>query len=246
MIQVQTNDTSDSTYFADELGQYQSLSSTSVAALVLGLLSPLVLITPILIIIPLAACGFALLSLSRISSSEGNLSGAGLAYCGLALALVFGIASFTRNALRDSLYQEQLTSAIEPWLESVSQAQFDEAKQHMTLRSVEKFAGNLPVLAVVPIYRDKLLVEAFAQDPAITRISDFAQPPNSVLAEDLSFSLLAYTLDEKGASYTQAKCLCQLQNLRDQKLALRVELVRSANSEPPFAWLVDSWEMVRQ
>ena len=243
---MQTNDTTDSSYSADELGQYQSLSLVAVAALVLGILSPLVLITPILVIVPLAAVGLAIVALSQISASEGNLSGVGLARWGLVLAIVFGTASFTRNSLRDSLYREELTVAIEPWLDHVSQSQFDEAKKHMTFRSVKKFTTDLPVLSVVPIYRDQLITEAFAQDKAIRSILGLLRPSSLVMVEDLSFSLVDFNLIGKNPPNSRASCLYRLQNLQDDSLLLRVVLVRSPSSAPPLTWLVDSWELVRR
>jgi hypothetical protein len=75
-----------------DLVQYRALSSLAVTGLVLGLLSPLAVLGPLLWIIPAAGALVSSAALWRISRPAAALAGRRLAECGLLLSIVFGTA----------------------------------------------------------------------------------------------------------------------------------------------------------
>ncbi len=79
---------------------YRAISGWAIAALVLGLLSGVALVGPVLWSVPLAALLAAGIAMWRISRSGGELVGWNLAVLGLLLAIVFGVAAPTRIAVR--------------------------------------------------------------------------------------------------------------------------------------------------
>jgi hypothetical protein len=121
----------------DETGDYQSLSPLAAIALVLGLLSPAALIHPILMILPLAAAGTALLALGRIRSSGGALTGANVARWGLALAVVFGAATLVRTPVRNALIRRQTTAVAEDWLTAIAKGRIDDSFRLLGSRGMQ-------------------------------------------------------------------------------------------------------------
>ena len=73
--------------FDGDQAEYQTLTPLAALALALGVLSLSAFAAPLLLIVPAAAIGVALLALGKIRASGGALSGARLARSGLALAL---------------------------------------------------------------------------------------------------------------------------------------------------------------
>ncbi len=76
-----------------ELAEYQALSGLAVVSMVLGGLSPLVLIDPIAVLLPMAAIAAGLAALVRIARNAPALTGRRLATAGVGLALVFLVAA---------------------------------------------------------------------------------------------------------------------------------------------------------
>ncbi len=132
-------------YDADELGQYRSLSTLSVVAFVLGLCSVLAFVSPLVLIVPLAAVAIALLALRGIVLSGGGLTGARLARTGLALAILFGVASLARVKARDYLLQRQAESVAREWLSLAAEGRAEDMLSMMT-----KSAATGLTLAVEP------------------------------------------------------------------------------------------------
>lgn len=99
---------SNDVYNADELGPYQAISLMSVLALLLGLISSsATFLSPMLLVVPLLAVAVALLALAKINAPNSGLSGARLARAGLALAILFGVASCARLAVSNLLENRQ-------------------------------------------------------------------------------------------------------------------------------------------
>jgi hypothetical protein len=78
-----------------EEGSYHSVSLMAVAALALGLLSPLAFAHPLLWIVPIGGAALAAAAILRIDRSNGELIGRKAAVAGLALSLVAGIGAAT-------------------------------------------------------------------------------------------------------------------------------------------------------
>ena len=114
----------------DDLGldQYRAIAPSAVAALVLGLASPLALIHPLLWIIPPLAAGLAAWALVQIAINRG-LTGRSAALIGLMLALVFGSAAPARVLSRRWMLYHQARPVAAKWLELVRQGELEHAHQ---------------------------------------------------------------------------------------------------------------------
>jgi hypothetical protein len=78
----------------DPASEYRALSSSAVAALALGLLSPLAIFDWWLGLIPLTAVILGIVALRTIRTHQGEYTGAGMAIAGTVLAVLFWIGGF--------------------------------------------------------------------------------------------------------------------------------------------------------
>ena len=77
------------------IAEYRAVSSSAVAGLILGLLSPAAAIDPVLWAVPIAGIIFSSLSLRRIAQNAPALIGRKAAIVGLILSIFFGSAAVT-------------------------------------------------------------------------------------------------------------------------------------------------------
>jgi len=130
----QTNVTNSSSGISElDVPEYRSLSGLSVVALLLGLASPLALLSPILVIVPLACVAVALLALAKIANSGSGLTGAALARSGLVLAIVFGVALPVRALVRNELLIRQVDPVARDWMAQLAEERFDVATDRLTV-----------------------------------------------------------------------------------------------------------------
>ncbi len=94
--QVEYDSAADAYDSGDDAYQYRALSTPAVAALVLGLLSPLALFDWLLGLIPLSAIVLGVVALRKIRSQPDEFTGSALALGGTVLAALFWIGGFTR------------------------------------------------------------------------------------------------------------------------------------------------------
>lgn len=78
--------------------QYRALSTSAVASLIVGLLSPLAILDWTLVAIPLIGIPLSVVSLLKIKRRSAELTGSGLARTGLVLSLLFAIVGPGRLA----------------------------------------------------------------------------------------------------------------------------------------------------
>src|SRR4029434_2227683 len=107
----------DHTHQGDEtLAQYASVTRVAVLGVVLGLVAALALVSPILLVVPLAAIATAIVALRRIAISEGRLLGAWPATLGLCLAALFLGLGLSRQVTRETDLAGQAQEFAEAWL----------------------------------------------------------------------------------------------------------------------------------
>ncbi len=109
--------------------EYRPLSGLAVTAALLGLLSPLGIAAPFLLVIPVGGILFALAALARIRSSAGELSGRRLALFGLALAVFFGVWATTQDLGRRWVLAWQARQFCDGWLQLMQDGKVCEAHQ---------------------------------------------------------------------------------------------------------------------
>jgi hypothetical protein len=113
----------------EALAQYASVSRWAVLAVALGLVSSLVLVSPVLVVLPLAAIVVAVLAMRQIAASEGRLLGHVPATVGLCLATLFMGWGLSRQFTREAELTRQAQQFAEGWLILVRQGKLQEADQ---------------------------------------------------------------------------------------------------------------------
>ena len=233
----------ESTYSADELLQYRSLSTLSVVALVLGLLSPLVFVSPLLMIFPFAAAGAACLALSKIHAADGNLSGARLARCGLALAVIFGVGSAARAKIGELLYQRQTDAVVEPWLNLLCGGRYDDALDLMSPEAVAKLRAETSALGDVKFFERRLTARELAKDAtasALRQLMTSEKMPEVIVTTFDQVDLqVAATSKAK-----QADCIYAATNNRGASLRVGIKLIWISGSDLAPSWRIDKWQLV--
>ncbi len=103
----------------DEVARYRAFSSLALAGLLAGLLSPLVMFTPLFWFVPLAAVVLSGLALRRIATRRPDLVGRPLAVAGLMLGAVFLVAPPVDDLVYRYLLRQQARQFAEIWIDAV-------------------------------------------------------------------------------------------------------------------------------
>jgi hypothetical protein len=164
---------------ADELAQYRSLSTLAIAALVLGLFSPLAFLGPLGIAVPLVAIAVALLALAHIKAARDSLTGRPLALAAIALAVVFAAAALSRAYVRDTLSIRIVAEPARRWMELLSTGRIDDALDVLTPDVLMKLQPSVPPDAEPPPFDRAKAVELLAADPLVHALEP-AQPSKPV------------------------------------------------------------------
>jgi hypothetical protein len=112
------------------LAEYRAVSRAAVAALLLGLASALVLLTPVLGFVPVAAAITAVLALRSIAAARGQLVGRIPAIAGLCLAMMFLAWGVTRHISRQQALEAAARRVADSWLALVQNGKVELAHQY--------------------------------------------------------------------------------------------------------------------
>ena len=148
------------------LAQYTAVSRSAVLALFMGLASALMLVSPILVLVPLAAIAAAVVGLRHIGASGGQVTGRSLATLGLCLATLFLGWGFSREWTRQSKLRSDAQQLAEGWLKLVRDGQLQKAEQLMKLPD-QRLSSDA---AIADFYKNdaqagKSLQELFTTEP---------------------------------------------------------------------------------
>jgi len=100
----------------DQVADYRSLSVLAIISLLIGLASPLCLLTPVFMLLPLFGAALALVALRRIAVSEGRLAGRWAATAGLALCIACGASAVSRNTVARYMRTSRAEEFGRSWL----------------------------------------------------------------------------------------------------------------------------------
>ena len=194
------------------LEQYRALSRAAVLALLLGFASALVLVSPLLVMVPLAAVFTAVVALRSIAAGNGQLAGRGIATAGLCLAVLLTGWGLARHFSRQATVADQAIRLADGWLGLVRDGQLAAAHQ-LTLAPSRRLRSTA---AVADYYRTNtqaaenmhLLFENVALAPflargkqATFRFDSLAFQSRTGLADEV---VLKYWLDGPGGQTTPA------------------------------------------
>jgi len=116
------------------LPQYRSVSPVAILALVLGLASPLALVNPTLLAIPLAGVVVAVVAMRRIDANAELLSGKGMALVALFLAVFFLVYTPARMWTRFQVLKGHATQLSDALVELLHEGKTYEAHQLSQLK----------------------------------------------------------------------------------------------------------------
>ncbi|HUT13431.1 MAG TPA: hypothetical protein VMY42_23285 [Thermoguttaceae bacterium] len=197
--------------FADprdtEIARYRTLSAPAVVGFILGLISPLAAVDPLLCAVPMVGAVFSGLALWRIKRNASVLVGGRLALVGLTLSVFFGTAAMAdRLAFRALLHREARACAAR-WCDFLLQDQPRDAHQ-LTLLPKRRLA---PGETLDDFYREgsnwrndldeyvaKAIVAELLELGRQARV-DYAGIRYENSTADYDFLLLHYTLRRDGA-----------------------------------------------
>jgi hypothetical protein len=130
---------------ADVPDQYRALSSAAVAAFVFGLLSLTALMDYWLVVVPIVGIIWGLIALRQVRARSAELTGRGLALCGLALSTVLVFAGPAR------VYYAEM-SVLRPGESLISYEQ---------LQPDPKVAGELVPQSAIDLNDKKVVIKGF-------------------------------------------------------------------------------------
>lgn len=104
-------------YNSLESAEYRSLSPGAILGLVLGLLSLLALMTPLLGFLPIVAAVVSWFAVRSIRKSPETRAGAGLAFAGLGLSVAVIAAVYAQGRVATSLHQAAAERVAEQFLD---------------------------------------------------------------------------------------------------------------------------------
>ena len=110
--------------------EYVAINIPSVLSLILGLASVLAVLSPVLLLVPVAGIVVAFVSLSQIRASNGTQTGRGFAILGIVLSLAIGSFVLVRAALersRTAADRDEIVRQIDELGRYISARDYDKA-----------------------------------------------------------------------------------------------------------------------
>lgn len=114
---------------AQELPQYRKISVSAVAGFLLGLLSPLALIHPVLWFVPVLGALVSIAGVRATRSGDPPLTGGVLAMLGLVLSMLFAGWAPARHVSRKATLERQSIAFTQYWFELVQARQLKQLHQ---------------------------------------------------------------------------------------------------------------------
>jgi hypothetical protein len=221
---------------------YQSLCPWATLALILAILSPTALVTPLLLAIPAAAVGAALLALARIRRSDGALTGARMARWAMTIAIACVIAPIVRDQVRNALMRRQTTAVAEAWLAQVAQGQVAESRALLSLNAIGALAPRSEQPGAPPPdpkVVETVVIEKLRSDPLTRGLAEFKTP----LTVTLQSPDFAPVFD---GQRTLANGVYRVESAAEREpLLVQINFLRQQYYENEGRpWRIDSWKLV--
>jgi hypothetical protein len=158
----------------DEDSSYRTPSVLSIVSLVLGIVAPVALFAPLLLVIPIAGCVLALMAVRQISSNEGMLIGRTAACLGLALSIAAIVATVTRSTVTETLLSRQARAVAVEWFDLLQSGDVEQAFELTTAsrQPTPKPPPGAPESAAEPQVPP---LETFRADPVVHFLLEHAQ-----------------------------------------------------------------------
>jgi len=158
-----------------QIAEYHAVSAAAVWALLLGLLSPLALVDPMLWAVPIVAVAMSIWALRRIARKAPLLTGRKAAIAGLLLAVLFGSAAVADRITFHRLLCAEARQFAEIWFDLLAAGEPEKAfqltklpqrRQPLDERLKELYREDHP---------DHSLLEEFIGRPRVDRLLAFGR-----------------------------------------------------------------------
>jgi len=117
---------------ASETIAYRPVSKVAVAAVVVGLLSSLALMTPLLWILPLLGIALAIVGLADVARLGAEKVGRAAALLGLALSIGFGAQAVTAAVVSHTTTQGRVSTVASMWLDALRENRLADAQSMLS------------------------------------------------------------------------------------------------------------------
>ncbi|MCI0333417.1 MAG: hypothetical protein L0228_09360 [Planctomycetes bacterium] len=168
----------------DQVADYRSVSVLALLSLLIGLTSPLILVSRLFLILPLLGAALSLIALRRIATSSELLAGRWAATAGLALCVACGIAAFSRDGVTRYMRTTQAEEFGREWLLMLASNETEQAFR-MTVEGARPAAPRepgMPPAATTPY-------DQFMNDPLVQEISTAGANANVAFLETQEYSV---------------------------------------------------------
>jgi hypothetical protein len=166
----------------DDDSNYRSPSVLAIISLVLGVVAPVALFAPLLLVIPIAAGLLALLAIRQINTSDGMMVGRAAACLGLALAIASIAAATARSTVTDKLLARQASVIANEWVQLLQAGDVEKAFELTT--TSRQPPPKAPPGAPEPEAPAVPPIENFRQDPVVHFLLDHAQEARVTFVRD--------------------------------------------------------------
>jgi hypothetical protein len=186
IVETSAQPTSPPAFHSDDVehvANYQSLSVAALISLLIGLASPLAILSKVFLFVPLCGLALSLLALRRISLSEGRLAGRWAALVGLVLCAVSAATAITRDSVAHHMRANQAQQFATHWLSILAANDTDQAFK-MTYQGARPLPPSEP--GAPPVEQSPY--EKFLSDPLIKKITAAGKQAKIEFVKTLEFS----------------------------------------------------------
>ena len=219
---------------------YVAWNPLAIVAALLGIASPAAFAAPLLLLIPAASIGVALLAAVQIRNSAGGQKGVALARFGAGLAIICAVAVVVRSEVSVRLVRRQTTDVALQWTDMIAQDQLNESLDLATPSVFRQFGPHLEPGDAAPSFDElvPMVVEKMRQDETIEQLQSRS---GDLRLTDVRWSTPPAT-DSAGIHYQGE---FSLESDEDPPVRIRLSFLRSEAFEVDgVAWRISNWSLV--
>ncbi len=221
----------------ESLVSYRSVSRAAIAALILGLASPLAFFSNMLLVLPLLGAIVSLLALGYVTRNNTLVVGKLAALAGLVLSVVAGTAVMSRNVAMQQLVAAQAEPWGVEWCELVRAGELEAA-----LELTRPAADRRPIDQTLRKYYQETAaaretMEKFQSNPLISLLMESSEDDRIVPGESLQV-----VHDTRGNSVAAHSFF--LQTASSERHEFVLELFKAGpKSKIPHTWYIRKFDL---
>jgi hypothetical protein len=170
----------------EQITDYRSLSVLAIISLVIGLIAPLAIAAPFLLVVPFVGIAVSLLALRRIAVSEGVLAGRWAATAGLVLSVASAVLPISHDLVQRMIRVHQAEEFGRSWVAMVTAGNLEQAF-HLT---VDASRGTPPAEPGAPPKPNPY--QAFLDQPIIKSLQAAGADADIRVRDTLEYQAATY------------------------------------------------------